>query len=237
MQLNRGSPPAPTVESTGTPGSTCNTRLRTVGPAPSVPTLLFGIPIRSFDQRLPESPGRKTNASGAGRSGNTFRTLLAILSDLPAVTRASPSMTTSNIRPSSRISDSSHFIVSRNPNVATSRSVRGALPTAKPSRHAVSEDHAPPRGTRPSSRHDLSTGEPFTSTPPFWPLSAFAAIHHISLLSRSPDTHQPVPPTGSPNLADPCPTATEARAPIHEVIEISSDSDSSVCNAFFLVCF
>ena len=181
MQLNHGSPskrPAPAAQSTETPGSMHNTQPRTVGPAPSVPTLLFGIPLRSFDQRPPESRGSKTNTPGAGRSENTSRTRVVIPIDLPAVTQTSASIATSNTRPSSRSLNPSHSVVSRKPNVATSRSVRGAQPTTKLSLHTVSEDHAPPRGTRPPSRHNLKTGEAFISTPSFWPLSLCRHLPH-----------------------------------------------------------
>ena len=214
---------------TATPGNMQKTQHRTVGPNPSTPTSVFGLLIRPSEEQLPRSQRRKTNSSDAGRSGNAFSTRMVI----PAVNRTTSSAATSVIRPSRGIPDPTRSVVPRNPNLATSRSARGPLLIARPPSLNAGKSSAPRQSTRSSNRHDVHSGEPYISTLPFWPIS----IHHINLPTRSLDTA--CPPYGDYKLADFCPTSTEAHSPPHEVIEISSDTDSesSVCSTALLPLF
>ena len=219
------------MESMATPGNMQQTQHRTVGPTPSASTSVFGLLIRPSEEQLPRSQRRKTNSSDASRSRNTSSTRMVI----PAVNRTTSSAATSVNRPSREILDRTRSVVPRTPNLATSRSARGVLPIAKPPSLNASQSSAPRQSTRSSNHHDLRSGESFVSTPPSWPVSASAPLHHISLPTRSPDTA--CSPYGDYKFADSCPTSTESRSPPHEIIEISSDTESSVSHTALLPLF
>ena len=108
-----------------------------VGAAPSVPRSVFGIPIRPVITRLLGIQERNSGNSDTGSSGNTSSPPLVVPEDHPAVTRALPTVATSDTSPSSGSSDLNPPIVMQDPTPTilgrtqeTSHTTQSVLPVA-----------------------------------------------------------------------------------------------------------